>query len=61
MSAREFSLLKSFERKQTAEGIVESVCVNCSQSVVRGHTIDELSGREFLHTLLCLKRSKLAT
>ncbi len=58
MAAREFLLLQTFEHKQTPDGTIESVCVNCAQPVGSGDTINELAGREFLHTLLCLRRAK---
>jgi hypothetical protein len=42
-----------FSYRKNRDGTFDSICLQCFATVGTGSSIEELTGREFLHTLEC--------
>jgi hypothetical protein len=61
MAAREVLPFPEFAYRKNANGTYDSICLDCFQTVASGKLIDQLAGREFLHTLECLAKKRPAS
>jgi hypothetical protein len=58
MAARQVLPFPDFAYRKNVDGSFDSICLFCFQTVATGKSVEELTGREFVHTLECIRKKR---
>lgn len=58
MATKEILFFSEFSYRKNTNGTYDSICLSCFQTVATAKSLEELAGREFLHSLECYKRKR---